>query len=462
MQQNTEQPIAFYQVPAESRTPEQIAKDTIQTKVLSGDDRQIEQRTPAWYAARLEMVTASDWATAMNKNPYQGRNSILIKKQTKDQTFTRGVATDWGQKYEPVAHGIYELMSGKKVHEYGLLKHPKYSYLGASPDGISEDGVMLEIKCPKSREITGVPPGYYWIQVQGQLEICDLEVCHFIECRIKECTYEDEYLELWKERAEEVANHEFFLGIAIEYLDKQTFKDTGNTVYSFVYSPVNTIQTAEQIKAFRKEQKALKGPNFVEASVTYWFCDICSIQEIKRDRTWFEGALLELQQFWIEVLYGRIHLMEHAMHQPILPPTPVTTTGGQDDTCSVMSVGDAVNKMTLEEKKAELKRKTLEAKKASATSNPSSLKRNGFSKKVSESNLAEKPKPPSIATKVKSTTSLFSKAVKEKEKAASSSDPSVPVLETKPSIPSSTISDCYPTNVTPINVTTTTKEEKEE
>ena len=45
---------------------------------------------------------------------------------------------------------------------------------------------MLEIKCPKSRIITGIIPDSYYAQIQGQLEVCDLEYCDFLECDIKE------------------------------------------------------------------------------------------------------------------------------------------------------------------------------------------------------------------------------------------------------------------------------------
>ena len=43
---------------------------------------------------------------------------------------------------------------------------------------------MLEIKCPKSRNITGIIPPIFFAQVQGQLEVCDLEYCDFLECQI--------------------------------------------------------------------------------------------------------------------------------------------------------------------------------------------------------------------------------------------------------------------------------------
>jgi hypothetical protein len=100
----------------------------------------------------------------------------------------------WGNKYESVAVLIYEYRNNVKVLEFGCLKHPFINFLGASPDGITEDGIMLEIKCPSTREITGIPPPYYWCQVQGQLEVCELDRCDFLECKIKEYDGEEEYL----------------------------------------------------------------------------------------------------------------------------------------------------------------------------------------------------------------------------------------------------------------------------
>jgi putative phage-type endonuclease len=143
------------------------------------------QRTPEWYEMRNSMITASDWATVLGESPYSNKDKILLKKCGED-IFITSKAIDWGVKYEKVATMIYELRNNVQVIEFGVLRHPTISYLGASPDGITSDGVMLEIKCPSSRKITGIPPSYYWCQVQGQLEVCELDRCDFLECLIKE------------------------------------------------------------------------------------------------------------------------------------------------------------------------------------------------------------------------------------------------------------------------------------
>ena len=146
------------------------------------------QKSKEWYEMRNGLLTASDWGTILD-----GGNSVLLKK-CGDDRFIGGKAIEWGIKYEQVANMIYEKRNNVKVFEFGCLKHPYIDYLGASPDGITEDGIMLEIKCPYSREITGIPKNDYWCQVQGQLEVCDLERCDFIECCIKEYGDESEYL----------------------------------------------------------------------------------------------------------------------------------------------------------------------------------------------------------------------------------------------------------------------------
>jgi len=65
---------------------------------------------------------------------------------------------------------------------FGLLIHPEHSWLGGSPDGITTDGILLEVKCPMRRKIVmGEVPHHYLSQVLLNLEICNLELAHFIE-----------------------------------------------------------------------------------------------------------------------------------------------------------------------------------------------------------------------------------------------------------------------------------------
>jgi hypothetical protein len=54
--------------------------------------------------------------------------------------------------------------------------------LGGSPDGITTDGILLEVKCPMSRRIVeGEIPHHYLAQVLLNMEVCNLDLAHFIE-----------------------------------------------------------------------------------------------------------------------------------------------------------------------------------------------------------------------------------------------------------------------------------------
>jgi hypothetical protein len=107
----------------------------------------------------------------------------------------------WGQKYEPVSVMYYEDTYNTTVDEYGCIQHSIYHFLGASPDGIVSDplkprfGRMLEIKNIVNREIDGIPKKEYWIQMQLQMETCDLNECDFLETRFKEYNNYNEFKE---------------------------------------------------------------------------------------------------------------------------------------------------------------------------------------------------------------------------------------------------------------------------
>lgn len=144
---------------------------------------QPEQRTEAWYAARKGKLTASDINTALGENPYKSRLQLVLEKAGMPSEFKGNVATEHGQKYEPVACEKYEKEYGRKVYEYGLLPHPTINFLAGSPDGVTNEGELIEIKCPYSRKIKPEVPSYYYGQIQLGLQICELEKCHFIQYR---------------------------------------------------------------------------------------------------------------------------------------------------------------------------------------------------------------------------------------------------------------------------------------
>lgn len=174
----------------------------------------IEQRSDEWYAARKTMLTASDFGQAMGVGKFGTVKDIYIKKCGYEERPFDGSAAPlrWGVKYEPVANGIYEKLTNTTVSEYGIIRHQKHSFIGASPDGVNDLGIMLEIKCPWQRKIDGVIPTQYLMQIQGQLEVCDLEECDYLECELEEFNSledVDEYPSPFKGKVLETPDGEF-------------------------------------------------------------------------------------------------------------------------------------------------------------------------------------------------------------------------------------------------------------
>ena len=142
---------------------------------------QIEQRTPAWYAARQHMITASDVAAALGSNPYQSSKKLMSNKVLNNSSFSGNFATVHGNKYEDEARFLFGKLYGLDSWEVGLFRHMEHKWLGGSPDGIASDGSLLEIKCPVKRQPTHDIPAYYYPQVQICMECLDIENCYFIQ-----------------------------------------------------------------------------------------------------------------------------------------------------------------------------------------------------------------------------------------------------------------------------------------
>jgi len=141
-----------------------------------------EQRSQEWLDLRDQMITASDVASAIGENHYETPDAFIKKKVLKTK-WAGNAATAHGTLLEPLVRDLYDARTGRKSHEIGLVQHRQYPWLGASPDGVTEDGLLIEIKCPLTRKIEAKVPKHYWPQVQLQLEITDLEECDFVQYR---------------------------------------------------------------------------------------------------------------------------------------------------------------------------------------------------------------------------------------------------------------------------------------
>lgn len=279
----------------------QCIKDRLETikknkKILKGLMKlpKVEQKSEEWYRLRTNLITASDFAQALGHGKF-GNPTEIIKKKCRpvDESGASKINPffKWGNMFEPVANDVYSLLHHNvKIHEFGLLPHKKLSFFGASPDGITETGIMVEIKCPVRRKVEegGEVPTQYYYQIQGQLEVCGLQECDYFECQFQEFGTQDEFFKSF--------NDEKIKGIMIEY--KNTFDDT---TY-FRYSPIayNNSCSIDEMRTWFDNNT---NEEFVD--ITLWYLSHYNLQRVTLDKPFVDEKLKELKVVWDKILHYR-------------------------------------------------------------------------------------------------------------------------------------------------------------
>jgi putative phage-type endonuclease len=250
---------------------------------------QPEQRTNEWYLFRYNHITASNaWkalGTHSSKNEliYEKCQSMCIEKYGDSLTET---PMSWGHKYEPLTAKLYEFLTNTTISDFGCIEHKEHTFLAASPDGIVTGdinyGRMIEIKNVVSRIINGIPKKDYYIQMQLQMEVCDLDECDFVETKFSEYAHEEDFLE-------DIVSEPYKKGVICVFI-----KD--NVSYHYEYMPFNYIdkynewlekiyseKTSESLKWFRN---------------LFWKLEVYSCILVKRKKDWFKEAIIELKSIW--------------------------------------------------------------------------------------------------------------------------------------------------------------------
>jgi putative phage-type endonuclease len=104
------------------------------------------QKTDEWHEARRRCITASSLSSVVNENPYRGAAQVLLEKLGLSKQFEGSEATRHGEQYEDEAIRRYTEETGASVHHFGLLFDQDLPGLAGSPDGITADGILLEVK----------------------------------------------------------------------------------------------------------------------------------------------------------------------------------------------------------------------------------------------------------------------------------------------------------------------------
>jgi putative phage-type endonuclease len=144
----------------------------------------LQQRTPAWHAARRGKLTASNVGAALGLCPWTTRQQAFNRAMGLER-FVGNDATRWGVANEPNGILAYSAHTGNVVDNTGLHVHKATSWLAGSPDGLVGTEGMLEVKCPFWRKKDGTRvhkevPSHYYLQINLCLEAAEREWCDFI------------------------------------------------------------------------------------------------------------------------------------------------------------------------------------------------------------------------------------------------------------------------------------------
>jgi len=308
---------------------------------------QPEQRTKEWFDYRHNRITASDTAAAIDENPYEPVEGFILKKCDPDHQFLDNANVYHGKKFELIATKIYEHIYNAEVVEFGALPSEKHLLLGASPDGICSSrtldnkfstklGTMLEIKCvaPNGRtietsgEIRGhICPYYYYLQVQQQLECCDLDICDFWQCKLVEYKSRNDYLidkctntvhtystSSKKMQIDNLIKKGMLLQFYPFKWEPQFDGDSKEWKSKFIYPPRLDMTTKQYDDWFLKTMNNLQveHPELVKEcyfhKIIYWKLEQSHNQPIQRDKVLFERILPVLKETWEKVKYYRKNL----------------------------------------------------------------------------------------------------------------------------------------------------------
>lgn len=169
-------------------------------------EHQVKQRGPEWFKLRLGRFTSSDIFKLMTEPRSKAAKeagelsetakSYILEKAAEilynsPAPFFSNSAMEWGTENEALAVDAYQNIKARNVSAVGFVTLGKHT--GTSPDGYTEGGGLIEIKCPFNRlnhlqNIVNLTSAddlkrhskQYYYQVQHQMYITGRPWCDFV------------------------------------------------------------------------------------------------------------------------------------------------------------------------------------------------------------------------------------------------------------------------------------------
>lgn len=277
------------------------------------------QLSDEWFRIRKEeLFSATDIGALLGMDKYKTREKVLtVKGWQEDDHFHGNEFTEHGKTFEPILNMIHEWMCGEPIDSLGLLRHPQVPFVGASPDGIGSQSLRLkEFKCPLRRVILpNECPPHYWVQVQTQLQVCNLTQADYIEGMISKTLLSvppliDDEEEPWPRPEHHDSKFTHWVQQSHNPFQRST-RFWGYIVHTgsqWIYPQVCGCEMGDRprYESIQSIQKQLDQMSSSPDVKWYrWECHTYHCKPILRDQEWWMKSLPVLQESWDEVLRRR-------------------------------------------------------------------------------------------------------------------------------------------------------------
>jgi hypothetical protein len=261
---------------------------------------QTTQRTADWFNEFKKCLTASEIYKVFGSPRERGTlvmqkaGKLEMSSRTSNPVVLRANMSpfDWGNCFEPVVKQILEDHWKAIIHDVGRFVHLVDKRLAASPDGLiirslekpDMGGHLLEIKCPKSRQIGLKVPMEYFYQMQLQLEVTGVRACEYAEAKFEFVDSQVDFVKPETGWYGLIAVIGCFHEVAVDWLPCK-----------YIYGPTANLEWKPEL-----------GLNERVLETNLWKCERIHHMRVYRDEAWFASLKPKLDEFWSDIEKARV------------------------------------------------------------------------------------------------------------------------------------------------------------
>jgi desulfoferrodoxin (superoxide reductase-like protein) len=213
---------------------------------------------------------------------------------------------DWGIRFEPVVRAVYMDLTQTFVTDVGRLYHGTLENLAASPDGLVTDtepesahrlGRLVEYKAPPTRKLMQKIPKEYYMQMQVQMEVADIDACDYCEMKFYS-PYKGKMTETYPivqdggqvHGTTQGKHYRGWIGLIMSdgMLDR------------YEYSPFGV-----QATDWTADLEERLGPTERIYELIPWALEEYYLETVARDRVWWASIMPAVDGFWADVEAAR-------------------------------------------------------------------------------------------------------------------------------------------------------------